>query len=115
MRVLICGGRNFNDDGLMMDTMIDINIEFNGIDVIIDGDCRGADKLGGEWAEYMNIEREIYPANWNKYGKSAGYKRNTQMLVEGKPDLVVAFPGGKGTAMMIKIARDAGVEVREIT
>jgi hypothetical protein len=50
---------------------------------------------------------------WNKCGIGAGYFRNVQMLEEGKPDLVVAFLGGKGTAMMVKIARAAGVEVRE--
>lgn len=54
-----------------------------------------------------------FPADWDKYGKRAGYLRNVQMLDEGKPDLVVAFPGGKGTAMMVKLAKERGVRVIE--
>lgn len=57
------------------------------------------------------IRVEEYPADWARFGKSAGYLRNKQMLEEGKPDLVVAFPGGRGTANMIAIAMKAGVKV----
>jgi hypothetical protein len=56
-----------------------------------------------------------FPANWKQYGKSAGYRRNTQMLEEGKPDIVIAFPGGRGTEMMCEIAETAGITVRRVT
>jgi hypothetical protein len=115
MRVLVCGGRTFDDDVTLYDTLNKINTEVDIIDVIISGNARGADQLGEEYAKDNNIETEVYPAQWNLYGKSAGYKRNTQMLVEGKPDLVIAFPGGKGTAMMVKIAKEADVDVMEVT
>jgi len=52
-----------------------------------------------------------FPADWSRHGKSAGPIRNRQMLIEGRPDIVVAFPGGKGTANMIKQAVEAGVKV----
>lgn len=56
----------------------------------------------------------VYHADWNAHGRSAGPIRNAKMLAEGKPDLVVAFPGGKGTAHMVGIARKAGVPVVEM-
>jgi hypothetical protein len=108
-RVLVCGGREFNDYELLVEELSLILP-----DVIIHGAARGADSLAGEFAEAMKIPTEVYPADWNKYGKRAGYLRNVQMLEEGKPDLVVAFPGGKGTAMMINLAKKAGVEVTEV-
>jgi len=55
-----------------------------------------------------------FPADWGKYSKSAGYIRNKQMLAEGKPDLVVAFPGGKGTANMVKLAKLANIPIHTI-
>jgi len=114
MKVLVCGGRSFADSALLDTVMVNVNVEYDGIDVIIEGDARGADKMAGRWADHMGIEKEVYPAKWNIYGKRAGYVRNQQMLDEGHPDLVVAFPGGRGTDMMCKIAEDAGVEVRRI-
>lgn len=115
MRVLVCGGRDYDDDVKVYETLDWVGVHKDIIDVIISGHARGADSLGEMYADERGIELDIYPAQWNKYGKSAGYRRNTQMLVEGKPDLVVAFPGGRGTAMMVKIAKDAGVEVMEVT
>lgn len=76
--------------------------------------ARGADSLAVQWARGYKITVEAYPARWSVYGKKAGYIRNKEMLDEGKPDLVVAFPGGKGTSMMIELARKAGVRVIEI-
>lgn len=60
------------------------------------------------------VQFKEFKADWNKYGKSAGPMRNIQMLKEGKPDVVVAFQGGKGTAHMVKIAKEAGVKVIQI-
>ena len=54
---------------------------------------------------------EEYPADWKKYGKSAGPLRNQRMIDEGKPDLVVAFPGGVGTADMISRAKAYNISV----
>ena len=54
---------------------------------------------------------DVYMADWKRLGRKAGPIRNQRMLVEGKPDLVVAFPGGKGTAGMVTLARNASVEV----
>lgn len=80
--------------------------------IIIEGGAKGVDETAQDWA-ITNFVKDCltFKADWDKYGKSAGYIRNKQMLDEGKPDLVVAFPGGKGTKMMIDLAKKAGVEV----
>lgn len=118
MRILVCGGRNFTDfakvDSVLEQIIFDGDSEPIEPTHIITGGARGADFLAQRFALGCRIPHTVYPAQWEMYGKSAGYRRNIQMLEEGKPDLVVAFPGGKGTAMMIDIAKKAGVEVMEI-
>lgn len=110
MRVLVCGGRDFNDYPKVIDVLEDIKPS-----LIIHGAASGADTLGGMFAKGWSIPVEAYPADWKAHGKAAGPIRNKQMLVEGKPDLVVAFPGGRGTENMIKQATTAGVPVRRIS
>jgi hypothetical protein len=83
--------------------------------MMIEGDARGADRIAGEWADLRGIEHVNFSADWKKLGRTAGPIRNEQMLREGKPDLVIALPGGRGTAHMVRIAREAGVRVIEIT
>lgn len=126
-RVLVCGGRDYGivmtEDGYYvpnkrevekLNTYLDkILEEFKNI-IIIHGAAKGADSLASTWAKRNKIEQLSFPANWNAYGKAAGSLRNLQMLEEGKPDLVIGFPGGSGTEMMCKIAEAAGVEVRRV-
>lgn len=81
---------------------------------IIHGDAPGVDHLADTWAVVNWVQIKRFPAKWDQYGRGAGPLRNQQMLDEGKPDLVIAFPGGKGTANMTKLAREAGVKVIEI-
>ena len=71
------------------------------VDCIIEGYAKGADTLAGEWALARNIHLLTYPANWRKDGKAAGPIRNVRMLEEGHPDLVLAFPGGRGTPVVV--------------
>jgi hypothetical protein len=113
-RVLVCGGREFADKGRVF-TVLDYYREASeGFTVVIHGAARGADSLAGEWAAARGISVEEYPANWERDGRAAGPIRNAQMLREGKPTVVVAFPGGRGTADMIAQAKRAGVPVLEI-
>jgi YspA, cpYpsA-related SLOG family len=114
MRVLVCGGRDFSDRKLAFDTLDDL-FHHEVVDCIIEGDARGADRIAGAWAKERHIDLRLFPADWQKYGRSAGSIRNKQMLDEGKPDLVIAFPGGHGTANMIKQSKQAGVRVIQIT
>lgn len=114
MRVLVCGGRDFSDCGLMFNTL-DALAKVEVVDCIIEGDARGADRIAGAWAKRRRIDLRLFPADWAQYGKAAGPIRNQKMLDAGKPDLVIAFPGGNGTADMVRRARGAGIEVREIS
>jgi hypothetical protein len=87
------------------------------ITVIIEGEARGADTYARVYAERNNIPIEKYPADWKRYGLAAGPIRNRQMLMEGKPDLVMAFAKttlaeSRGTKNMVKQARKAGVRVQ---
>ncbi len=113
MKILVCGGRDFNDVKLF-DKTINTILLSSSIDLVIQGGARGADLMAEQWALRVGIQTIRFPANWDTYGRAAGPIRNTQMIEEGKPDLVVAFPGGRGTADMIKKAKEAGILVKEI-
>jgi hypothetical protein len=111
-RVLVCGGRDFNDASLVERTLNDMEPP---VRVVIQGGARGADYLGRTWAALRRLSVETYPAMWGRDGKAAGPIRNQAMLVNGRPDLVVAFPGGRGTADMVRRAKAAGIPILEIT
>ena len=79
------------------------------------GAARGADELAGEWARECALPEEPMPADWNAHGRGAGHRRNAAMLArEPRPVACVAFPGGRGTADMVKRCKAAGVPVWEI-
>ena len=78
---------------------------------MIHGCAPGADSLAAEWAELNEVAQSRFPADWVKHGRAAGPIRNKTMLQVGKPDMVVAFPGGKGTADMVHKAQAAKVTV----
>lgn len=111
-RVLVCGGRDFNDWELLD---IYLSKYLKPEDTLIHGGGRGTDSLADLWFWNNNEQASIekYSADWDKYGKGAGPIRNQQMLDEGNPDLVLAFPGGSGTLDMVTRARKAGVTVIE--
>ncbi len=110
MRVLVCGGRDFDDLPWLSSVLARVD-DVWPIQALICGMARGADEQAHFWAMRKGIKVEEFPANWRDFGRAAGHKRNGQMLREGKPDLIIAFPGGKGTANMIAQARAANKEV----
>ena len=112
MRILVCGGRDFTDRDAVFRCLDHLQHE-RGVTCVIDGAARGADTFAHEWAEARGVTSERYPANWNRDGKRAGPIRNAQMLSEGKPDGLIAFPGGRGTADMVAKSKAAGVPVWE--
>lgn len=107
-RVLICGSREWRDIG-----PIDAMVSQLAPALIIAGGARGADSLAQLVAQRRRIPFQLFRARWSVYGLLAGRIRNQQMLVLGKPDIVVAFWNSKstGTADMIARARRAGVSV----
>lgn len=110
MRVLVCGGREYAN----MMAMARVFDDLPDGTVIIHGGARGADSLAGECAKHNDFAVEVYKADWVTHGKAAGAIRNQRMLDEGCPELVIAFPGGRGTADMVSRARKAGIPVRLI-
>ena len=105
MRVLICGGHDFDDRAKLAATLNRLHDEWRFAVVVASG-SRGADTLAEEWANARGLACHRVP--WTPG------TRNRQMLDEGRPELVVAFPGGIGTADMVRRARRAGIEVIEI-
>lgn len=113
MRVLVCGGRDFSDQHLV-DASLDEIHAATPIKAIIHGNARGADTCGKVWGDrHPEISVWAKPAQWSKFGKAAGPRRN-QAMIGLRPDLVVAFAGGRGTADMIRRAHSAGILVHEI-
>ncbi len=109
MRVLVTGGRNYNAYWRVKEVL-----DLMRPTEIIEGGAKGADHWARDYARRCGIKNTTFTADWLNQGPKAGPMRNQRMLDEGNPDLVIAFPGGDGTADMVKRARKAGVEVREI-
>lgn len=115
-RVIIAGSRSFNDYNLLESTcnhLLENRLKSNNI-VILSGCARGADSLGEIYAKNNGFEIEKHPADWDTFGKSAGYRRNAEMAVCA--DALIAFWDGKsrGTQHMIDIARSLGLDIRII-
>ncbi len=112
MKLIVAGSRSLRLDA----GLIKMLIEHNDIKIteIVSGKANGIDKCGELVAKVFNYELKKFPADWETHGKAAGILRNMKMLKEGKPDMVIAFPGGRGTENMKFIAREAGVEVIEV-
>jgi hypothetical protein len=85
-----------------------------GIEVILHGAASGADLLSVAWADKNGLPAIGFPANWAKDGKLAGQRRNQKIISEGHPHLLVAFPGGNGTAEMIRFAKSERLEIIEV-
>jgi hypothetical protein len=110
-KVIIAGGRDFDDYKLLKESL-DFLFQNKENIVIISGKARGADSLGEKYAKEKTLRVEEFPAEWDKYGKSAGYRRNEQMAQNA--DALVAFWDGvsRGTKHMIDIAKSKKLKIR---
>lgn len=111
MRVLISGDREWTDKKRIREYILS---RPDVITYVIEGEARGADTLAREVANELGIRVMPFPANWKRYGRGAGPKRNQQMLDEGKPDEVCGFHDdireSKGTRDMLRRALAAGIK-----
>lgn len=113
MKVLVCGGRDYTNVAHIW-TMLDRLHNEHRFTALIQGGALGADHYANEWAKTKpEIERHVCKADWKTHGKAAGPIRNARML-EWQPDLVIAFPGGSGTADMVRRAKASGIQVIEL-
>lgn len=114
MIVIVCGGRNFTNTQLIYKALDTIDNNF-GITVLVHGDCWGVDKISNTWGSvHSTIKCFPRPANWRLNGKRAGPIRNREMIDEFQPDLIIAFPGGKGTENMKQLGRQHDIMVIEV-
>jgi len=113
MKVVIAGGRTFNDYELLKTKCDEILKDFNDIE-IVSGTAKGADRMGEQYAKEMGYGLKLFPADWNKYGKSAGYRRNEQMA--DYADMLIAFWDGesKGTKHMIDYSNKNKLNVQVV-
>lgn len=88
MKVAIIGSRTF-DNYQYLSFFLDVFRNQYPIDLIISGGAKGADSLAEKYAKEHNIKTLIFPADWDKYGKRAGYIRNEDIIKNC--DLVIAF------------------------
>ena len=114
-RVLVTGGRGYSDREAVFARLATCRHEAarSGLKlIVIHGYCpTGADHWAALWCRREGIDERRYPAQWSLHGRSAGPRRNQRMLDEEQPNLVLAFPGSRGTADLIRRARSAGVLV----
>lgn len=125
MKVLVCGGRDYDGMREVFDVLDAVHAKTE-INLVIHGACReeiagGVSQLRGadRWAEMWAISREVpyfgWPAPFSRLPRAGGPWRNQKMLDRWNPDLIIAFPGGKGTASMISKAKKAGVPIQLAT
>ncbi len=113
MRVLVCGGRDWRDAELVESTLDRLRAARGPFDCLIHGGARGIDRIAGKWARKNGILEWDFLPEWHRAGEHDGSVRNQRMIAEALPELVIAFPGGLGTADMVERAKAAGVEVIE--
>ena len=104
-RVIIAGGRDFNDYSLLQQHVDRWLSRVTDEIAIVSGGARGADVLGERYANERGLAINIYPADWNRYGKGAGFIRNKEMAQNA--DALIAFWDGRspGTKNMIELAK----------
>lgn len=113
MKIIVAGGRDFEDYDLLKESINRMIQNLNKDDItIISGTAKGADLLGEQFAKEYNLKLIRIPANWDKYGKGAGFKRNYEMAKLA--DVLIAFwdNSSKGTMHMINIANKQKLQVK---
>jgi hypothetical protein len=110
MRVLVCGGRHYDNVDAVQHQLIGFHWRIP-ITVIIHGGVSGAGAIAEAWARRNRVAVVRYPPNWECLGKRAEKLRNDFMLADSRPDFVIAFPGGRNTADLVAKASAAGLPV----
>jgi predicted Rossmann fold nucleotide-binding protein DprA/Smf involved in DNA uptake len=106
MKTIVAGTRTFNDYELLKDMLARFDIT-----EVVSGGARGADALGERWAKERGLPLHRFPADWNRYGKAAGPRRN-RLMAENAQALVAFWDGeSRGTKHMIDVATELGLEV----
>ncbi len=114
LRILVCGDRNWTDRECITRELL----RYDPTSIIVQGTCRGADKMAAESAQMLGLHCEGYAPDWERYGRAAGPIRNKRMLDTGI-HLVLCFHNdignSKGTRNMMNQALARGIEIKIIT
>jgi len=108
MRTIIAGSRKCPHYHLICQAMEEAGWE---ITTVISGCAKGADTFGEQYAEEHGIPVERHPADWERFGRSAGPHRNHEMAQCAEALIAVLYPGSRGTENMIQEAKDAGLKI----
>jgi len=114
MKTIIAGGRNFTDYKKLCEACDQLLQDQTNIEIVSGAYYRGADKLGEQYAIEKGFPVQKFPADWKRFGKSGGPKRNQQMAEYA--DALIAFWDGKsrGTQNMLYLAKAANLKIRVI-
>ena len=112
MKVIIAGSRDITD----YDTVCDVMKQFNEthkiqITEVVSGTAKGIDQLGERWAKDNKVAIKKFPANWDLYGRAAGYRRNEEMAAYAEVVIAIWDGVSKGTGHMIDIGKREGLKV----
>lgn len=118
LRILVTGSRAWTDRDAILHALDRVATEAGvapGLVTVVHGTARGADSLADSAARQLGMRVERHPADWQLHGKSAGHRRNAEMVQLGA-DLTLAFPLGesRGTRGAMRLAREAGIPVRNL-
>lgn len=115
MRIIVTGGRGYDNRDAVSRALRHIALPAGMAEsvTLVHGDAPGADRLVVAVARILGWEVEDHPADWDTHGRAAGPIRNQQMADSGA-DVCLAFPGGRGTADMVRRAEAAGIPVRRV-
>ncbi len=109
--LLVCGGRTFGDRACVRRSLVQAWAA--GFRRLVCGGAKGADTLASEVGRELGFQVRVVPADWARFGRSAGPRRNQAMLCL-RPACCLAFPGGRGTADMVARCRASGVRVVQV-
>lgn len=109
-RLLIAGSRDFNDYPLLKEQVLQFisDYELQGVE-IVSGAARGADALGEVFAREHGLVLRKFPANWDLHGRSAGYKRNSEMVEYITCGVIFWDNKSKGTKHMIDLCKSKSI------
>lgn len=110
MIIAVTGGRDFNDRAWVMWALDRASSGLDDVQLVV-GDASGVDTWARLWALERGHQVRVFVADWSTHGRAAGPIRNREMLDQGRPELLVAFPGGRGTADCIRAARERLIPV----
>ena len=110
MKTIIAGSRTVQDQRRVFEILDDLDFE---ITEVVCGCARGVDTMGAAWAKKCHIPVKHFPAEWDKYGKSAGYRRNAE-IADYAEACVVIHKNTPGSLHMLKLAKEKGLTVYSI-